>query len=99
VFTHRGESLGGFRSLSHFTRGWEKEPQRRRLFKTDAGKALYRELHPLVGHRIVAITLIEEEGLSMPYSVLILDDGRQLVLQRNPESNDEGFPNIVKTEI
>ena len=96
AFTHKGESLGSFRSLSHFQNELGSESQRRPLIKTDAGRALYRALQSLIGHRIVGIEIMEASDCLMPFSVLHIDDGREVIIQSDPEGNDGGFPNVVR---
>lgn len=92
IFTHRGKSLGSFRALSEFTGALKVGREPHPLPTSDNGRALYRELLPLVGHRIVRIEILEPEECRMPFSVLLLDDGREVIVQSDPEGNDGGFP-------
>jgi hypothetical protein len=97
VFTHQGRSLGQFRTLAQFqaevrsaARSGSRNP------RNAAARALLRQTRPLVGHRIVAVEVVEEQGNLLPFTLFILDDGRQLILQSDPEGNDRGFPQVVK---
>lgn len=96
IFTHRGQSLGSFRALSQLTDALKAGRERHPLPTSENGRALYRELLPLVGHRIVRIEILEPADCLMPFSVLLLDDGREVIVQSDPEGNDGGFPHVVR---
>ena len=94
VFTHRGDSLGSFRSLDHFIGEWPG--RHREAAPNTEARALLAQIRPLVGHRIVEVGIEEiDTGLS-PAPVLRFDDGRVLAILADPEGNGGGFPDIIK---
>jgi hypothetical protein len=99
VFHHLGDSRGVHRTLEAFlaeTRAAASTRPQSPAARGRTAQALLDETRPLVGHRIVGVYMIEEADVSFPYTVFLLDDGRQLVLQSDPEGNEGGFPNVVK---
>jgi hypothetical protein len=95
VFTHRGYSLGGFRSLDHFIGEW---PDRHSDAANSETRALLAQIRPLVGHRVVAAANEEiDTGLS-PAPVLRFDDGRILAILADAEGNGGGFPDVSKPQ-
>lgn len=95
VFTFEGRSLGSFRTVSAFAATLAAGQNCRSLPVTESGRALCRELLPLVGHRLAGIELLEPPDCLMPFTVLKFDDGREIVIQSDPEGNDGGFPNVI----
>ena len=94
VFTHKGDSLGSFRSLDHFIGGpRNKSPEARS--PTEA-QALLAQIRPLVGHRVVAVGIEEIDTVLSPAPVLRFDDGRILTILADPEGNGGGFPDVSK---
>jgi len=94
IFTHRGDSLGGFRSLDHFIGEWPG--RHREAAPNTEARALLAQIRPLVGHRVVEVGIEDiDPGLS-PAPVLRFDDGRILTILADPEGNGGGFPDIIK---
>ena len=94
IFTHRGDSLGSFRSLEHFIGEYrDQKPTEQAPAET---QALLGQIRPLVGHRVVTVGIEEIDAGLSPAPVLRFDDGRVLTILADPEGNGGGFPDISK---
>ena len=94
IFTHRGDSLGSFRSLDHFIGEW---PDRHSDAAANSeARALLAQIRPLVGHRVVEVGIEDIDAGFSPAPVLRFDDGRVLAILADPEGNGGGFPDIIK---